>query len=157
MGGEHYKEREVLIRIAKLEKTLNEKSSIIDRLSSKVNELENEIARVRTLRTTAINELSAKITAIEQQLREINSVPTNPPDKSQKDILLIGDSMIKHVDPANFTEREAEVACIPGARCDEVMRELKNKLEKMSISILCAMLARIQSPSMTPILSQTKS
>ena len=115
MGGEHYKEREVLIRIAKLEKTLNDKSSIIDRLSTKVNELENEIARVRTLRTTAINELSAKITAIQQQLQEINSVPTIPPEKSQKDILLIGDSMIKHVDPANFTDCKAEVACIPGA------------------------------------------
>lgn len=126
MDGEHYKEREVLIRIAKLEKTLNEKCLIIDRLSSKVNELENEIARVRTLRTAAINELSTKITAIQQQY--INSVPTNPPDKSQKYILLIGDSMIKHVDPANFTEREAEVTCIPGARWDEVM--LTIKLEK---------------------------
>jgi hypothetical protein len=143
--GEHYKEREFEIRLTKLEKLLDSKSREVEELKNYVTLCENQILRAKSERQQAIEELKIKIDSISQRLDQIEidkdpeisfdlrlpSVETRPPtvEKVHKDILLIGDSIIKHVNTQKVSNKPVDLVCLPGARCFEVYSKLLDILK----------------------------
>ena len=73
-----FNEREILLRLNKLEKRLSDKDCVIDRLNSKVKNLETELKQLKSDRVAAIDSLKQKISSIETQLHEL-VIPTTPP------------------------------------------------------------------------------
>lgn len=136
--GEAYNEREILLRLNKLEKRLSDKDSVIDRLNSKIKNLETELKQFKSDRVVVIDSLKQKIDSIETQLHEL-LLPASPPAsasdpppaavKEKKDILIIGDSIVKHLDASNITTKLTDVKCFPGARCDRILSELSALLK----------------------------
>ena len=55
--GEHYTEREIIIRLTKVEKICADRQSTIDRLCSKVMNLENELRLLKSSRADALANL----------------------------------------------------------------------------------------------------
>ena len=143
-----YNEREILLRLNKLEKRLSDKDSIIDRLNSKIKNLENELKQFKSDRVVAIESLKQKINSIEAQLHELD-LPASPPAsasdppptaavKERKDVLIIGDSIIKHLDASSITTKQTDVKCFPGARCDRILSELSALLKNYEYDhIIC--------------------
>ena len=69
--GEHYRERKIVIRLDKLEKLVAAKSAQIDKLNSKVANLEAELESQKSARNETIKKLSVKIANIQIELSKI--------------------------------------------------------------------------------------
>ena len=144
--GEHYKEREFEIRLTKLEKLLESKCKEVEELKNYVTICENQILRGKSERQQAIEELRIKIDNISHRLDQMDidkdpeisfdlrptssvSHPTPIVEKTHKEILLIGDSIIKHVDTQSICDKPVDLVCLPGARCFEVFTKISDILK----------------------------
>lgn len=135
--GEHYTEREIIIRLTKVEKICADRQSTIDRLCSKVMNLENELRLLKSSRADALANLGLKIAAIEQQIAHLN-LSEPPVATSTKEILILGDSIIKHLDAAKISDKKTDLKCIPGAQCDDLLRALATQLKSTNYKhIIC--------------------
>ena len=136
--GEHYVEREILLRLKKLEDDLERKEIRIHDLEVYVNEHIESEDRLK-------EELMQKDDQIKQLLAERQTDrikldgPFNLPpsdwseavDKSHHDLLLIGDSIIKHCSPDKILPgKDSIVSCHPGARTEKIASEIKKILTK---------------------------
>jgi hypothetical protein len=138
--GEHYKEREFEIRLSKVEKLLENKCRELDELKNYVTIVENQILRGKSERQQSIEDLRIKIEHIQQRLDQIDirsdpeisfDIPPSAKilcsslvEKVHKDILLIGDSIIKHIDTKKISNKQTDLVCMPGARCDDILNKL---------------------------------
>ena len=97
---------------------------------------ENEIKQLKRFKQNSIGELQVKIDKLQQLINDIDitkySKTTQP--KEKKDILIIGDSIVKHLDPKKISDRQTDIHCLPGARCDEISAELSELLKKKHYS-----------------------
>ena len=119
---------EICNRLWALENKIVEKEAEIDKLKQKVAALENSD------RQQSLSELKNQIENIERKINEIelNNDPEisfdlrEPPTKGKKNILLIGDSIVNHIDIKKITDDESSIDlhCIPGARCDQIYDRL---------------------------------
>ena len=70
--GEHYTEREIIIRLSKVENLLEEKIYEISNLNRKLADHENEIKKLKSFKQNSIAELQVKIDQIHQQINDID-------------------------------------------------------------------------------------
>ena len=135
--GERYTEREILIRLKKVEQICADRQSTIDQVCSKVMNLENELIQLKSFHGDALSNLGLKITAIEQQIAHLN-LSEPPAATSTKDILILGDSIIKHLDAAKISDKETDLKCIPGAQCNDLLHALATQLKSTNYRhIIC--------------------
>ena len=138
--GEHYAEREIIIRIKKIEDDLCRKEKRIQDLEICVNErIESEVI----LR----EELKQKDDQIKQLLAErktdgnfldgrgpFNALPSDwseAVDKPHHDLLLIGDSIVKHCNTEKILPgKSSVVACHPGAGTEKIASDIMEVLKK---------------------------
>ena len=147
--GEHYIEREILIRLQKVENELALKNDQITDLqyhfTTRLEESEKYLRNELLQRDDIIKELTYKVHRLaseinantstpsdenEPQLDVINTPITPSLEKKQHDLLVIGDSIIKHcrgdvINPG----KDTVIACHPGARAEKIEAEFKKLIK----------------------------
>ena len=117
---------EILRRLDSLENLLKSKDDEIARLNKRIDE---EVA----LREKSLSELQNEL----QQKIEQSHTTKNCQNKTvedvevvEKDLLVIGDSLLKGVTPSNLglNDEEASVISIPGARPVDISEEFRNQI-----------------------------
>lgn len=145
--GEHYKEREILIRLTKLEKELQIKNDRISKLEhgfrKELEVLERSLRDEIRQRDGVIASLKSKIqenmiAGLQSKLQEApttyaDAVAADAVTKNEHDLLVIGDSIVRFVDGEKINPGgDTSVKCIPGARPDTIISECKELLKTNS-------------------------
>lgn len=132
-------DRDILKRVETLERALKSKDGEIETLSAKLRDVEKSFADEIKQRDVVITELSSKIDNLVQSTATDSN--DTEQEKQEHDLLIIGDSIIRHVDGnAVNPGGETTVECLPGARTDEVIdkfRELSkvNSYKKIVVHV----------------------
>ena len=145
--GEHYTEREILSRLKKVEDELILKNiqslNLQHLLTKRLEETEKYHRDELKQKDLAINNLKSEIQRLTGGTPDTMQEPSNDagepsnlnttntwvnsiPEKAHHDLLLIGDSVIKHVrgDVIN-PGKDTTIACHPGARSDKIATEFR--------------------------------
>ena len=143
--GEHYTEREIIIRLGKIEIELATKEIRIAELEATAERylqteklLQDELTRKDDIIASLTN-LTPTLAGENNGGSLLANLSPTPADrcenvineKSHHELLVIGDSVIKHCNPENILPgKDTHIACYPGARADKIQRELEKLTEE---------------------------
>ena len=135
--GEHFVEREILLRLKKVEDELERKETRIQDLETYINQrFESEAIVKEELRQKdeLIKRLSAEREIVDNNIDSPFNLPpadwSEAVDKTHHDLLILGDSIIRHCDTDKILPgKNSVVSCHPGARTEKIASEM----EKISL------------------------
>lgn len=116
------------------EKELSKRDTKIAMLEDKVTDLNNAIIRQKSEIDDMYTKISSNIKAINSKVTEKNA------PKPLRDLVILGDSMVKHVDVDKVNQGGCnEIFCHPGARIEKIISEAKHVHSKYHVEelLLC--------------------